>query len=290
MANNTNQDPALADADARDNEAIKTTSVPVDTEATDGSHSDTEAGSEVRSTPTEGQASGSTIGSPNANERDPEASPPDGPPGSSGRWWVGVVVGTLVSLPLAWLLSFAASLPFFIGIFFFALFGLMVGAVVYRTARGGRPHGRASVAIGTVFIVLVGWCTSIVIESRGLSTDLAEDVVRRTKNLGDRSEAEYHEYIAGQIQTYVNTNYAPGGTLGYVRWVLLSGEIPKGELRDVPRTLRQPQRKLWWLARAVLSIGLFTFGVASQTFLLRMRTDRAPDLGDQDNTGDSHDA
>ena len=44
-------------------------------------------------------------------------------PGPTRRWWLGVVVAAIFAIPLAWLLSYAASLPFFLGLFFLMLFG-----------------------------------------------------------------------------------------------------------------------------------------------------------------------
>ena len=56
------------------------------------------------------------------------------PHSSTMRWWLAVLAGVAVTLPVAWLLSFAGTLPFFLGVFFFALFGLLIGAVIYRVA------------------------------------------------------------------------------------------------------------------------------------------------------------
>ena len=82
------------------------------------------------------------------------------------RWWIAVVVGLIVILPFAWLLSHAALLPFFLGLFFFVLFGLLVGAVMHRVASRGRSYCSMSLVPGTTNVVMVGFCVSIAQEAR----------------------------------------------------------------------------------------------------------------------------
>src|SRR3990172_853649 len=79
------------------------------------------------------------------------------PSRSHARWWCATAAGTVVSLPLAWLLSYAAMLPFYLGLFFFMLFGLVIGAVAFRVAAPGRPYHRFAVLAGTTLIVGVCW-------------------------------------------------------------------------------------------------------------------------------------
>ena len=207
--------------------------------------------------------------------------------GSAIRWWVGVAGGLLVSFPLSWLLSYAASLPFFLGLFFFALFGLVIGAVVHRIASPRRPYPLPAVLIGTVVIISVAWTNSLVTESRGLPQGLAKEAANRTRDLQGRTHAEYVSHVTGQIRSYLRERYPPGGTIGYVRWVFVSGEFRKGDLDGVQGTLRQPQRRWWWVMRVVLSIALFAFGIGSQTWLLRLPADpagvRAIDRADHPN-------
>lgn len=202
------------------------------------------------------------------------------PSGPSARWWVGIAVGTVVSFPLGWLLCYAALLPFFLGLFFFALFGLILGAIVHRVASPRRPYRRSAIVAGTVLLVVVGWTVSIVTESRHVPVSMAKKVATQTRDLGDRTTAEFHAHVAGQIRAYFQDRYPPGGTIGYIRWVLSSGKIAQGEIDGIRRTMREAQRRHWWAMRVVLSIGLFAFGVASQTLLLRLPKDPAAVIAD----------
>jgi hypothetical protein len=184
------------------------------------------------------------------------------------RWWAAVAVGTLVSLPIGWLLSYAAALPFFIGLYFFALFGLLIGAVTHRIAAAGRPYGQLAVLVGTTLIVLVAWGLTVVKESRDLPTDIAAQAVRRTRDLGGRSAAQFRTDVAEDVRRFLAERYPPGGTFGYMRWVLTSGQLKKGDLVSVDRAMEAPLSRLWWAVRIVLSLLLLAFGVSSQTLTL----------------------
>lgn len=192
---------------------------------------------------------------------------------SGGRFWLGIFVGGVVGLPLAWLLAYAATLPFFIGLFFFALFGLVIGATVHRVASPGRPYARGTLWAGTIILVVGGWLVSIGVEGRALPMDFARDAPDWTRDLHGRTRGQFVEDVADRIRSHLRENYPPGGTLGYVRWVVTSGEFPKGSIEGVRRPLRVSQRKGWWIMRALLCLGLFSFGISTQTLLLRLTRD-----------------
>ncbi len=198
-------------------------------------------------------------------------------PGRSARpWWVAVALGILISLPLAWLLSFAALLPFFIGLFFFVLFGLLIGAAMYRVAAPGRPFRPSAIVAGTTLVVVVGWGGSIIKEGRDFPSDMAAEAARRTSYIGDRPVAEFRAEAAAQVRRFLGEHYPPGGTIGYMRWILTSGELKKGDLAAVDRTLSRSPNGWVWAIRVALSIAGLAFGVASQTWLLKMPSEPKP--------------
>ncbi len=159
--------------------------------------------------------------------------------------------------------------------FFFALFGLVIGAVVHRVASPGRPYARGTVWAGTITLVVSGWLVSICVEARSLPMDLARNVPDWTLNLHGQKRSQFVQDVADRIRSHLRGNYPPGGTIGYVRWVVTSGELPKGSIEGVKRRLRVPQRKGWWMTRVLLSIGLFSFGISSQILLLLLPRDPA---------------
>lgn len=181
------------------------------------------------------------------------------------RFWLGTLAALVVSLPLAWLLSYAAALPFFLGVFFFALFGLVIGAVTFRVAAPGGPYGRWTVLAGTTALVGVCFGFTIVKESRDFPSDMADEAVKRTRDLGSKTVAEFRADVADSVRDYLRERHPPGGTLGYMHWTLTEGEIKKGSLPLVNFALRRPQSRWTWAIRVVLSIALLAFGIASQT-------------------------
>lgn len=195
--------------------------------------------------------------------------------GSPARWCVAVVVGAVLMLPFSWLLSHGALLPFFLGVFFFVLFGLIVGATMHRVASLTRPYSSRMLLTGTSVVVAIGMVVSVWQESRDCPLKLARDAAARTRLLGDRSVEEFKDFVAKSWRTYVLERYPPGGLTGYIRWVVRSGEIPKGTIDGVAISLVRPQRGLTWILRVVLSAGLLAFGIGSQTLLLRLPRDPA---------------
>ena len=200
----------------------------------------------------------------------PVRSVPDNTPGLTGRWWAGVGVAAAISLPFAWLLSYAASLPFFIGVFFFLLFGLLIGATAYRVAAPGRPYSSVQLVMGTTVLVALVWGISIVKESRDFPGDVADRAVGRTRDLGERSVAQFRREVADDVRRFLADRYPPGGVSGYVRWVLTNGELKREELASLERGISVPaaQTRIWWAVRVVLSIALLGFGIGSQTLTL----------------------
>lgn len=194
-------------------------------------------------------------------------------PGSPMRLWAGTLAGVVVAAPLSWLLGDAAYLPFFLGLFFFALFGLVIGAVTYRVAGPGQPYRASAVRLATILLVICTLSGSIIKESSGFADDVAENLLRnRRTDLGDRSAAEFKTDVRSEVQDFLKDRYATGGLNGYLQWVIKSGEIRETDLASANTSIVWPQRKLWWVIRVVLTLGLLTFGIASQTLGLASRS------------------
>ncbi len=205
----------------------------------------------------------------------------DGATGSTRRWCLAVAVGLIVSVPLAWLLSYAATLFFLLGLFFYALFGLIIGASVYRVAALRKPYGQSMVLIGTTVIVLFTWVFSLAKESRDFPSDIASQAAESRRLWRDHlSSDEYRARVRQEVLDYLRRDYPPGGTIGYMRWIATSGWLKPGDLPSVRGTLRRDQARYWWIIRVVLSVGLLAFGVGSQTFLLT--SPRTPSNGSTD--------
>ncbi len=195
---------------------------------------------------------------------------PNDTPGSHRRWWLAIVAAGGFSLPFAWLLAYAAMLPFYLGVFFFMLFGLLIGATVYRIASPGRPYRSPSLVIGTTLLVAFVFGFSLVKESRDFPASAAERVSLRKRDIGDRSVAEHRRAIADDLRRFLSEKYPPGGVSAYVRWALTDGRIKPGDLTVIDRGIEIPasQTRIGWAIRVVLSIAFLGFGIGSQTLSL----------------------
>jgi hypothetical protein len=181
----------------------------------------------------------------------------------------------VICLPFGWLLSYAAALPFFIGLFFFVLFGLVMGAIMHRTASAGRPYPSSALVVGTTIVVIVGSIAPLLIEAWEHPKDMGARALTKSTVLGNRTGPEFKADVAEDIRRLLRERYAPGGFVGYVRWVLAGGEWKKGDVPGVARTLQVEQRGWVWALRVALSVAMLGFGIASQTFLLRLPSDPA---------------
>ncbi len=187
-------------------------------------------------------------------------------PGPAGRWWFGVGVGAVVVLPFAFVLSYLASLPFMLGMFFFALFGLVVGAVAFRVSAPARPVPRASVVAGTAIIVLVGWSFSLVKESRDFPHDMGDYVVDNVQMIPEGMDvASLKQDVVRHVRQHFEEHYGSAGFLGYVQWTLTDGSLdyPVSMIKN-PIELRAAQARGWWAVRVLLCGVLLAFGVYSQ--------------------------
>ena len=180
------------------------------------------------------------------------------------RWVLAVLAAAGVGLPIGWLLCYGGLLPFFLGLFFFLLFGLLLGAVAYRIGVPARPLSKAAVVGGTAVVVGVTWATSLLVEAHDFPDQVADVAFRQPRKLpaGTTPEA-YCRQSADEVAVYLREKHPPGGVIGYVHWALTSSRIdpPVGKLR---KPFRSSQPRGWWAARVVLSIFLLGYGVYSQ--------------------------
>jgi hypothetical protein len=125
------------------------------------------------------------------------------------------------------------------------------------------------VIAGTSLIVSVAWATSLLKEAREFPEDVAVKITAGTRDLKGVPVDVFKNQIADAVRAFINANYAPGGTLGYMRWALTSGEIRSGQLPGINRHYGRSQRGFWWAVRVVLAIVCLGFGIGSQTLPLR---------------------
>ena len=208
-------------------------------------------------------------------------SPDAGPHALSGvgRWVAAVAVGSVLSAALGIVLSYVAFLMALLGLFFYLLFGLIVGALTYRVAAPARPQPRWSLAFGTVVIVLAGWGTSLAWEVHTFPHTIANNAIKEVPRLPvGMGKGAFREKVVADARSYINREYPPGGAIGYFRWMFTNGRFEKGVFEGVKAEMSLSQRGWTWLIRVVLSLLFMSCGVASQTLLLADRSQTVPPL------------
>jgi hypothetical protein len=196
---------------------------------------------------------------------------------SFASWWKGVCVALVVALPLGWLLSFAAALVALLGLFFFALFGLVLGAILYRFGVQSRPIPVGKLRIGVVLVVATCWICSMWLEVAQFAGDKANYAVTKIEPLPEgRSPAQVRSDVERHVRDTLERDFGGSGFLGYARWSLTSGKMqyqPETMKRAV--ALRPVQYRWWWAIRVALSIVFLSFGVYAQVKPLTGMTDPA---------------
>mgnify|MGYP005839221751 CR=1 FL=1 len=198
------------------------------------------------------------------------AAEPAAPPtrGCPRRWIAATLAGMGAGVPIGWLLSNAAMLPFYLGLFFFALLGLLVGAVQFRVGRPLAPVARPTLLVGGLLTVATTWFVSIAAEYLHLYDDVHRFAWTTFRTLDDATLRQIRE-IPARVHENLRTSYPPGGLIGYMRWASRSGRMdvatmPSGR----PLEFRLRQGPLGWTLRVAICAGLLTFGIMSQVMAL----------------------
>lgn len=217
-----------------------------------------------------------------------ETNPTDAAPASSSSWFLAVGVGAAAGVPVGWLLSNLALLPFYLGLFFFLLCGLLVGALMYRVAHAAAPIPRWAVILGAAVVAGMTWLTALGFESRHLGGDAARSLIASRQRLTPDEILELRDRVPANVAEHLRTNYPPGGTIGYVRWVATSGQMVVGVTDGGnPFKFSLRQRQLRWVFRAAMSVPLLFFGVMSQVVGLWRLPGTGEDAHDQPDDGAS---
>lgn len=202
-------------------------------------------------------------------------------PGSGGRSALGrmTIAGLLIATPLGAILSMLGLLFMFLGLFFFILFGLLIGAVMYRTGHSARPLARSGlVFVGTV-VSMYAWFFGLYLEAYSQPRKISEKVLQETPKIPlDMTRAEALASVGHQVRDYFREHYGSAGIVGYSRWILSGESI---DMRVTPKTkvITSTTPQSWWgyPVRVLLSLGLMMMGIFSQILPLQERED-PPDV------------
>ena len=182
-----------------------------------------------------------------------------------------VVARLLLMLTLvnfnAWAFSHIANLMAYLGLFFFPLFGLIMGAALYRLLSMIRLVSKALLLASGALAVLLSWYGGLALEASYFPKDAYQGCI--TNPLLVRlppgvTNEQLKVEIPRQAQVHLG-RYASGLTLGYVLWVLRDGslDITVPELYR-PVNYRRRQQRVGFGIRLGISLLLVIYGVFSQ--------------------------
>jgi hypothetical protein len=203
----------------------------------------------------------------------PDAPSPNAPPPAKGGVLLALIVGAIIALGLGMtLLSWALSLMFMLGLFFFMLFGLLIGACMFRAASRSRPVPRSRVVLISVLVAVVGWATALAKEATDFPANFIYRVLEKP-NPGQpklyvpkNSYQLVHDETEHFIRNYLSREYPPGGILGYFRYALSNATI-KLDLPSQGRVYSiKPYVPRWvWCVRVLLALPLLFLTIYSVT-------------------------
>jgi hypothetical protein len=206
---------------------------------------------------------------------------------TSRRYVLGCVLVTVIGVALSKLLASAGLLPFvfgIVGVFFFMLVGLILGAILFRCGAGARPMRRGVLLVSVLVPTLAISAGTVVFEYRSVVVDNAEQALRvQNKNPRDRKFAAEKRQMRRMIESYWRARFAVGGVAGYVAWTLRGSKFKIGPTdADERVVVEHKQAGVLWLIRAVISFVALGWAMGGQVWPLSKRPveEDVPDTAD----------
>jgi hypothetical protein len=166
-------------------------------------------------------------------------------------------------LPLGILLSYAAFLPAMLGLFFFLLFGLVLGAALFRAWEPLRPVPRSRIARAVLAVALFGWVVSLVWEGLTFPHQTSKEAIEQVRReVPGKSAADIRAAAESAARTFLAERFPPGGVLGYWRWAATGRrvEIPILGVAQ-PQPIYLGHTRAIFLVRVVLSLVAMWSGI-----------------------------
>ena len=204
--------------------------------------------------------------------------------------WLSLIGGCLLGLPAGWLLASLAVLPMFLGLFFFLILGLFIGAVMFRLGKAAAPVPKAILIIIGSLVALVIWGTALVVEYRNLPQDAARTVRGSFKNrsFAPQDKLRLRNETGDYVLARLKEDYPPGGFVGYLRWAATKGTIECPRIfSDDTETHALHQRGLMWVIRVLLSLLLLGFTIFAQFLGLTSSPSRSATSANEVENGES---
>ncbi|HVP12150.1 MAG TPA: hypothetical protein VMV94_13310 [Phycisphaerae bacterium] len=184
-------------------------------------------------------------------------------PDRARSWYGALFVSFLLLVATGFLLGRLIWLPFYFGLFFFLVAGLLAGALSFRIARQARPVSQGRIVRGICLVAVVAAVVTLGWEYEHVAKTIGDgkfaDARNRAAKAG-RPQAEIRDGATGGFKAALAKTYPPGGFVGYVRWAMKSGEMAMevGGCRD---TVAISQSGYAWLLRTLIGAVLLGAGL-----------------------------
>lgn len=200
--------------------------------------------------------------SADAGRSDIEAAPR--PSEAARRWRMALVLAFGILLVLDWLLARLIWLPFYFGLFFFLVAGMLAGACSFRLACPARPVSRGRILLAAVLISGLSGVATTIWEYRDVvGHRIGERRFTKARNTAiseRRPMVEVDASIEEAFTAALRADYPPGGPIGYVRWAVSSGEMTLTVL-GCEDTVSIDHRGLAWMLRTLAAVLLVAVGL-----------------------------
>ncbi|MFO0972840.1 MAG: hypothetical protein U1A27_05290 [Phycisphaerae bacterium] len=199
------------------------------------------------------------------------------PPAANRSVWPRALLLCLVQIALLnWLLARVIWLPFYFGIFFFLVAGLLVSGWAFRVARPARPIRTVRILVGVLLVTLGALATGVYWEYRAVAATIGAP-----PRFADARQAAAHagapapsvdSAVSDAFRAMLRRDYPPGGAIGYARWAAAAGDATLTLPNGFADRVRLPHRGWRWLARTCAAYALFAVGAWFQLESLRSPT------------------
>lgn len=181
------------------------------------------------------------------------------------RAWRSALLASFVLLGAAgFLLARLIWLPFYFGLFFFLVAGLLAGAISYRLARPARPLSQRRILWGVCLVGAASALLTVVWEYEHIAATIGDHPkfpeARNAAVKAGRPAAEITTLATARFQAALAAAYPPGGPIGYVRWAVGSGALDL-EVQGCKDSVSISHHGLAWVLRTLTGFALLAAGL-----------------------------
>jgi hypothetical protein len=184
-------------------------------------------------------------------------------PDRTRSWYAALLISFFLLIATGFLLARLIWLPFYFGLFFFLVAGLLAGALSFRIARAARPVPRGQILRGTALVAIGAALATLIWEYEHVAGTIGDSKFAEARNAASktgRPQAEIRTASTAGFRSALMKTYLPGGPVGYVRWAIKAGEMEL-EVQGCKDTVSISQRGYAWLARTLIGMVLLAAGL-----------------------------